>query len=950
MLTQETLAAYFEQRLDPADLGNVGQQLADDPQAQKQLVEQHSIDFALHVVLGNGAAHERVKNSIFAVLRAMPEEQLKAGIMRAAKAEQETTSLWKRFWLALSRGRTPSDVEAGLLTPFTGSRARLAFSAAAVFIGMALILWFCLPTRPVAQVTIGKFANVIGTPKVRHPDQRTPVFAAASAELQLGDRIETGDADKAEIQFNDGTTLRLNFNTTLEIPSPKAKGQSPKSLPRPTEIRLLLGEVWSKVQKLTNAPHFAVQTPVATASVKGTEFGLKLQKVKNSKLKTQNSKLNAPLLAILTVREGAVQFSNVLGSVEATALTESQATADSAPTQPQRVAALKTFRLNRTGLTVVNLKPMLQDLAEYLVYPMGWAGVTMVSELAGQPAVASPPAQEPKLVRITGVRPGSPAAIAGLQVGDEISAVNGQAVTNASQIRAAIVTGLNQPIALRLQRSTQVLTVTFVPTQRPDAPALPAIPVQVQKELFEATGQLIEAGYQHQIARGLGTEGEIALEQLARRYPDAAAVQHNLAFLYESKDELGQAIRHYQRAIELDPYAAVYHLNLANALRSVGNLERYLEEAEAAVRLAPGWPLTAYSLGDAYSLLERHEDAVKALDSGLQVNPLDARLWGQKAEVLLRARQAEAALPLALKALELDPSIVNAQITLGNIYDDLGRKDEAEAAERKALELEPSNESACINLANLLRKRGLLEEAEALYRKAAELEPNDAEPWHGLGGIFFDRRQAAEAEKWYRKAFELDPDSSRNCVSLGNVLRIIGRLDQGEQLLRKAIELNPENAEAHADLGILYFQRKQLSEAEQSTLKARELDPSLPVERLLAMAYRSQGKLDQEEQALRVWLARNTNDVEACNNLAWNLAEQAIKLDEALTLATRAAELAPTNAGILDTLGWVYYQRGELDHAETWLKKAVDLSGEGPASTDIREHLKKVSEKKANSK
>ena len=829
-----------------------------------------------------------------------------------------------------------------LRSPFY--RYASAFAAVVILMGLAFYLY--QHNQPGGEVQVGEFAAITGEPALRHPGQLSPVRARKSTPVQLGDRIETGDADKAEIHFKDGTTLRLNFNTTLDIPKPGLKRSSASRLQRPPQVALLAGQVWSKVQKLTNAPRFAIETPVATATVKGTEFGLKLQRSSSSKQANQNPKAGQGLLAILTVREGAVQFSNALGSVEATALTESQATADSAPTEPQRVVNMGSFRLNRTHLAVTNLKPALQDQPEYLVYPVGYVGFNMVD--AARPEAAT--VQGQTAVRISAVRPGSPAAVAGLQAGDVISAINGQNVTNTSQVRAAIVTSFNRPLTLNLQRAGGQLTVTAIPAQRPGAPALPAIPVQVRNALFEATGRLIEAGYQNQIKRGQITEGEMALEQLVRRYPDAAAVHHNLAFLYDCKDEPEQAIRHYQRAIELDPYAALYHFNLAGALGSIGNLERGLQEAEAAARLAPGWPPTAYALSEAYSVLERPEDAVKALDAALQLNPLDVVLWRLKAKVLLQARQPEAALPIALRAVELDPNTVFAHTTLGNIYGDLGRQDEAEAAYRKAFELDPSNGAACINLANALRKRGLLDEAEKLYRKATELEPNDAGAWSNLGGIFFDRGQFAEAEKCYRKALALAPDYSGIWVNLGEVLRISGRLDESEPLLRKAIELEPDNGEAHLGIGLLCAQRGQLAEAEQWMLRANELNPNTTIEKYLAPVYHSQGKLDQEERTLRHWVARNTNDFESCNSLAWHLAERSIKLDEALTLATRAAELAPTNAGILDTLGWVYYQRGELDQAEAWLKKAVDSSGEGPASKDIREHLKKVSEKKANSK
>jgi tetratricopeptide (TPR) repeat protein len=840
--------------------------------------------------------------------------------------------------------------EVKLWTWFSTPRIRLA-ALGGVIVLLVLGVWLYAGPLFAPRIEIGQFATVTGEPTIQHYRHKAQHKASRLTAVYLGDRIQTADADKAELRFRDGTRLTLNFNTTIEIPSPKSKVQSPKSLLRPTEVKLVVGQVWAKVQKLTNAPQFEAQTPVATATAKGTEFGLKLQKTKPAKPDNQNPNPGSALLAVLTVREGTVEFSNAYGTVDATAMTESQATADSAPREPQRVDALKVFRLNRTGLIVINRKLSLQSQPEWLVSPIGWIGVTMASVATDEPAGA-PASQHPKVVRISAVRSGSPASLAGVQVGDVISAVNGQTATNTSQVRAAIVTSFNRQLTLNLKRTNQERSVALVPTFTPDAPPLPAVPAQLRNALFEATAQVIAAAFQDRIAPDHFTEGELALEQLLRTYPDVAALHNNIAVVHESKEQLGEAIRHYQRAVELAPQVALYHLHLGTALRSIGNLERSAEELEQAALLAPAWPLAVFWLADGYSLLGRHEDAVNALDLALQINPLNARLWQQKAEVLLRARQTQAALSVALKAVELDPDLADAQGVLGLVYHDLGRNAEAEAAQRKAIELGSRKASPYVNLANLLRTRGQLDEAEALYRKALELEPDNAGALNSLGGVFFDRRQIAEAEKWYRKAFELEPENAHYSSSLGNALRFLGQLDQGEQLLRKAIELDPEHAVAHLNLGILYLQRRQWDQAEQLMLKAGELDPNLSVEQFLALLYQAQGKPEQAEQALRQWLARSPNDRVARNELAYHLAERGIKLDEALRLATQAADLAATNtsavvyASVLDTLGWVYYRRGELDQAETWLKKAVELAGEGPASASKREHLKKVREAK----
>lgn len=67
----------------------------------------------------------------------------------------------------------------------------------------------------------------------------------------------------------------------------------------------------------------------------------------------------------------------------------------------------------------------------------------------------------------------------------------------------------------------------------------------------------------------------------------------------------------------------------------------------------------------------------------------------------------------------------------------------------------------------------------------------------------------------------------------------------------------------------------------------------------------------------------NGRDVTALNNLAYVLAEHLQRPDEALQYAQRAKELAPEDANVDDTLGWVYFRKGLYSAAISHLGAAV---------------------------
>ena len=87
---------------------------------------------------------------------------------------------------------------------------------------------------------------------------------------------------------------------------------------------------------------------------------------------------------------------------------------------------------------------------------------------------------------------------------------------------------------------------------------------------------------------------------------------------------------------------------------------------------------------------------------------------------------------------------------------------------------------------------------------------------------------------------------------------------------------------------------------------------------------------------MRKILDINPNHAEALNYIGYTYAEQGIKLDEAMSLIKKAMKLEPKSGYIVDSLGWVYFQKGVYDKALSYLEKAAELIPNDPT---ITEHL-----------
>ena len=90
----------------------------------------------------------------------------------------------------------------------------------------------------------------------------------------------------------------------------------------------------------------------------------------------------------------------------------------------------------------------------------------------------------------------------------------------------------------------------------------------------------------------------------------------------------------------------------------------------------------------------------------------------------------------------------------------------------------------------------------------------------------------------------------------------------------------------------------------------------------LAMLAERLGNLDTMESLLRQVITAEPNNALAYNALGYALADRNLRLPEARALLDKALQLAPDNAMIQDSVGWVAFRQGDLALARQYLEAA----------------------------
>jgi outer membrane biogenesis lipoprotein LolB/Flp pilus assembly protein TadD len=99
------------------------------------------------------------------------------------------------------------------------------------------------------------------------------------------------------------------------------------------------------------------------------------------------------------------------------------------------------------------------------------------------------------------------------------------------------------------------------------------------------------------------------------------------------------------------------------------------------------------------------------------------------------------------------------------------------------------------------------------------------------------------------------------------------------------------------------------------------------------------------ETALKLIIKKNPNDKNALNALGYSYADRNIKLPEAYALISKAYQLSPGDAYILDSLAWVNFRMGKADLAATQLRKAFEMKPEAEMGAHLGEILWSMGDK-----
>ena len=326
--------------------------------------------------------------------------------------------------------------------------------------------------------------------------------------------------------------------------------------------------------------------------------------------------------------------------------------------------------------------------------------------------------------------------------------------------------------------------------------ALPSPPSSQQKsspsqtrtqKLANPLNDLLDEA-QHDIDTNQFEAALVPLQKFLTEKPDIAWAHFQLAYVYTALKRPDEARPEYERATTLDPKMSEAFLNLGMLL-SEKDPAAAVAPLRRAVDLLPAQSRPRFLLGHAQ---ERSGDIPGAVES------------------------YEA-------ALHLDPSDVETEIHLGNLYVGLKRYSDAETKFRAALEAQPKSPQALLGLAQALDAQKK-PEAAAAYRDYLAVAPDTPGAESRAVHLLIEQKQYDAALSELDRADSGKPPTLDSLRSRADIQIAQKKWDDSIVTLRKAVTLAPNDAELHGGLGRVYMQKRDFTSAEKEIKAALQLD------------------------------------------------------------------------------------------------------------------------------
>ena len=465
-----------------------------------------------------------------------------------------------------------------------------------------------------------------------------------------------------------------------------------------------------------------------------------------------------------------------------------------------------------------------------------------------------------------------------------------------------------------------------------------------------------EAYYLFLEGRMLEGQGDVegalrAYRRASELVPEAAEIHAELASLYARQGRAAESMDEARRALALDENSREAHRVLGFVLATIAGQRADRAMADEALLhfekvLGSGARDAAVELAAGRLAVEqgRHDQAIRWLTAFL----LDQSGYPEAMKLLADAyegsgRPADAAEVVA-ELVSQSPEATEMRVWLAELHEAAGAWDKASAAWRDVEAASPGDLVYPIRRAMALINGGQAEAGRDVLADLARRAPDNVRIWYLLSQAERRAGNPAGALAAAERITAIDAGNGFGVLALAEA-----RLAAGSPQAAVAVLESRVSAATADDIESGMFSRlsstlaaalqasaddaRAVTVLEAAVARAPE-DDALRFE--LAAAYDSAGRFESAERVFRQLIAEDPAHAGALNYLGYLLADRGERLEEAVSLITRALAVEQDNPSYLDSLGWAYFRLRDFSRARDPLERAAAAL---PLTSVVQDHL-----------
>ena len=335
-----------------------------------------------------------------------------------------------------------------------------------------------------------------------------------------------------------------------------------------------------------------------------------------------------------------------------------------------------------------------------------------------------------------------------------------------------------------------------------------------------------------------------------RAIPGDFNATYMLATVLHQQGKFAEALVQADAATLRNPSSSEAQMLRATALVKMGRIAEAVEGFRTVTARQPANYMAWYYIGVLLTQLNSFEDALKALDKALAVQP-SADAWNARGVALQQGGRAIEAATCYAKAIALAPGQPIYHANHARALQAQGQARQAVSSYDKALALRPSDATSWHNRAVALSDLESYPEAIESAGRALALAPNDADALMVRANAFGKLGRYVEALADYDQTIALTPGNIDVRVIRARLLQTIQRFDAASGALDEIDRMRTDYPPALAARAALLCERSQFA----AGLDAFRRHSDVVLQGVLTRAENDPGNKRRHDAEQDEWLA-----------------------------------------------------------------------------------------------